>query len=196
MGEDKTNGSGGLNAVDSELEEIAESARGRKKRGGGRSGGAPEAGLLSFYDSLRGRIAEAVERRAGALGQQAVEALLLVPDIFILLVRLLLDREVPSSTKALIGGALAYFVMPFDLFPEAMVGAGGFVEDLVLAVVVLAHVFDPAMEARADRYWSGSKRLKVVLADVAGAAESLLGTDLWARVKATLARRGIDVPDA
>ncbi|HVS03498.1 MAG TPA: hypothetical protein VMT16_12065, partial [Thermoanaerobaculia bacterium] len=64
--------------------------------------------LLGFYDGLRVRVTRTVEQRAGRLGQRTVEVLLLVPDMFILLVRLLLDPEVPKSSKTLIGGALAY----------------------------------------------------------------------------------------
>src|SRR5262245_59645581 len=55
------------------------------------------SGLLSFYDRLREKILQAVEKRGGRLGEGAVRALLLVPDVFILLVRLSLDREVPGS---------------------------------------------------------------------------------------------------
>ena len=51
-----------------------------------------------------------------------MRALLLVPDVFILLVRLALDKDVPGSARAMIGGALAYFVLPFDLLPEAILG--------------------------------------------------------------------------
>ena len=92
--------------------------------------------LLSFYDRLRERIVRAVEKRrdarGGKLTEGAVRALLLVPDVFILLVRLALDKNVPGSTRALIGGALAYFVLPADLFPEMLLGGVGFMDDLVL----------------------------------------------------------------
>src|SRR5687768_14301139 len=76
-----------------------------------------ESRLLGFYDRLRERILETVERRGGRLGSASVRALLLVPDIFMLLVRLALDPEVPGGTRALIGGALAYFILPIDLLP-------------------------------------------------------------------------------
>ena len=58
----------------------------------------PSTGLLSFYDRLRERILESVEERGGHLGSATVSALLLVPDVFMLLVRLSLDREVPART--------------------------------------------------------------------------------------------------
>ncbi|MFP5289188.1 MAG: hypothetical protein ACLGI9_25860, partial [Thermoanaerobaculia bacterium] len=58
--------------------------------------------LLSFYDRLRERILHTVERRGGRMSEGAVKALLLVPDVFILLVRLMLDKNVPGSTRAMV----------------------------------------------------------------------------------------------
>jgi uncharacterized membrane protein YkvA (DUF1232 family) len=155
----------------------------------------PSSGLLSFYDRLRRRILDAVERRGGKLGPAAVRALLLVPDVFILLVRLTLDREVPASARAMIGGALAYFILPIDLMPEAVLGAGGFLDDLVLATAVLAHTFSGELEPYARKHWSGPEDLRKVLADVAEAAEGLLGTSVYERMRRILEKRGVRVGD-
>jgi uncharacterized membrane protein YkvA (DUF1232 family) len=153
----------------------------------------PTAGLLSFYDKLRARILAAVERRGGKLAQPTVRALLLVPDVFMLLVRLSLDREVPGSARALIGGAIAYFILPVDLFPEAVLGGVGYLDDLVLATAVLAHAFGGDLEPYARRHWSGPEDVRKVLADVAGAAHGLLGQNLYDRLAKLLSRRGIDL---
>lgn len=155
----------------------------------------PTTGLLSFYDRLRQRILRAVERRGGKLGPAAVRALLLVPDVFMLLVRLSLDKEVPASARAMIGGALAYFILPVDLLPEAVVGAGGFLDDLVLAAAVLAHTFSGELEPYARKHWSGPEDLRKVLADVAGAARGLLGANLYDKLRSLLERRGIRVEE-
>jgi uncharacterized membrane protein YkvA (DUF1232 family) len=151
----------------------------------------PSTGLLSFYDRLRERMLHAVEKRGGRIPEAAVEALLLVPDVFILLVRLALDKEVPRPTRALIGGALAYFVLPTDLFPEAVFGAAGFLEDLVLASAVLAQAFGGELEPYAQKYWSGSHELRKVLHDLTGTAHVLLGENLYSRLERLLARRGV-----
>jgi len=153
----------------------------------------PSKGLLSTYDRIRERIVRAVERRGGKMGEQTAEALLLVPDVFMLLVRLMLDKEVPRETRVVIGGALAYFVLPTDLFPEAFVGGAGYVDDLVLAVAVLSQVFNRELEPYAERYWSGSKKLRTVLSDILEAAQGLLGQKLYDRLRALLSRRGIDL---
>jgi uncharacterized membrane protein YkvA (DUF1232 family) len=155
----------------------------------------PSTGLLSFYDRLREKILHGVERKGGKYGEAAAEALLLVPDVFILLVRLALDKEVPRGTRALIGGALAYFVMPADLLPEAILGAGGYLEDLVLAAAVLSQAFGGELERYAHKHWSGSHELRKVLHDLTTTGHSLLGENLYARLKRLLARRGVHLED-
>jgi uncharacterized membrane protein YkvA (DUF1232 family) len=153
----------------------------------------PSTGLLSFYDRLRARIVAAIEKRGSRLGSGAVKALLLVPDIFILLVRIALDPEVPGSARALVGGALAYFVLPLDLLPEAVLGGAGYLEDLVLATAVLARAFGGELEPWARKHWSGPEDLRKVLTDVTGAAQHLLGAPLYQRLTRLLARRGVEV---
>jgi uncharacterized membrane protein YkvA (DUF1232 family) len=165
------------------------------------SGGHSEAegtdgassGLLSFYDRLREKIVHAVEKRGGRLGEGAARALLLVPDVFMLLVRLSLDRDVPGSARALIGGTLAYFVLPIDLFPEALLGGIGFMDDVVLAAAVLAQAFSGELEPYARKHWSGTEDLRVVLRDLTTTAHSLLGENLYNKIKNLLRRRGVEV---
>lgn len=150
----------------------------------------PSSGLLSFYDRLREAIFRVVER-GGKLSEGTVRALMLVPDVFILLVRLALDKEVPGSSRALIGGAIAYFILPFDLLPEAILGPAGYLDDLVLATAVLAQAFGGDLEPYARKHWSGKEDLRVVIRDVTETAQSLLGQNLYDRLRRLLSRRGV-----
>jgi uncharacterized membrane protein YkvA (DUF1232 family) len=160
----------------------------------------PSSGLLSFYDRLREKILHAVEKRKGRRGakltEDAVRALLLVPDVFILLARLALDKDVPGSARAMIGGALAYFILPIDLLPEAFLGAAGYLDDLVLATAVLAQAFGGDLEPYARKHWSGSEDLRVVLQDITEAGQSLLGHKTYDKLRGLLSRRGIPLEEA
>jgi uncharacterized membrane protein YkvA (DUF1232 family) len=156
----------------------------------------PSKGLLSFYDRLREKVIKTVEKRGGRLSEDAVRALLLVPDIFILLLRLTLDKNVPKPTRALIGGTLAYFVLPFDLFPEGLLGGIGYMDDIVLATAVLAQSFSGDLEPYARKHWSGSEDLRVVIRDITETAHSLLGENLYEKVKKLLHRRGIQMEES
>ena len=160
-----------------------------------RRGPRPGGKLLSFYDRMRSQVLDAAERRNQKLGKPVVEALLLVPDVFVLLVRLMLDKQVPADARALIGGAIAYFVLPLDLFPEAAVGGVGYLDDLVLASAVLSQALGGELEPYAKKYWNGEQELRQVLHDVSKSAGALLGRDLYGRLKRALAGRGVDVSD-
>lgn len=149
------------------------------------------SGLLSYYDRLRNRVTGYAQRKAGKPGRGMVEILLLAPDLFILLLRLVLDKQVPSATRRLILGALVYFVTPVDLLPEAFLGPTGLLEDVVLAAAVLSVALGPDLEAIAEGYWNGSQRLRVVLRDVSDAAYNVLGHNLYIRLRRLLAGRGI-----
>lgn len=164
--------------------------------GAGTGDELPSTGLLSFYDRLRERVTRTVERRGGRMADTTVRALLLVPDVFMLLVRLSLDREVPASARMMIGGALAYFVLPVDLMPEAIIGAGGYLDDLVLATAVLSQAFSGELEPYARKHWSGTENIRKVIQDVTYAAENLLGAKVYNRLRGLLARRGIELPES
>ena len=151
----------------------------------------PSNRLLSFYDRLRERILHSVEKRGGKMSEGALKALLLVPDVFILLVRLMLDKSVPGSTRAMIGGALAYFILPADLLPEMILGGAGFLDDLILATAVLSQAFGGELEPYARRHWSGPEDLRVVLRDLSQTAQSLLGQNLYDRLRRLMGKRGI-----
>jgi uncharacterized membrane protein YkvA (DUF1232 family) len=156
-------------------------------------GELPSKRLLSFYDRLREKILQSVEKRGGKLSENALKALLLVPDVFILLVRLTLDKNVPGSTRAMVGGALAYFILPADLLPEMILGGAGFLDDLILATAVLSQAFGGELEPYARRHWSGPEDLRVVLRDLSQTAQSLLGQNLYDRLRKLMGRRGIQL---
>ena len=148
-------------------------------------------GILSFYDRLRERLVENAQFRAGKAGRAVSETLLLAPDLFILLARLSLDPQVPEKARRFIIGATVYFLTPVDLLPEAFVGPTGYLEDVVLAAALLSVALGPDLEPMAERYWNGSRRLRVVLRDVAEVAYNVLGENLYSRLRRFLARRGI-----
>jgi uncharacterized membrane protein YkvA (DUF1232 family) len=150
--------------------------------------------LLGFYDRLRRRITRTLEKKGGRLGPGAARALLLVPDIFVFLVRLLRDPQVPGATRTAIGVTLAYFILPTDLLPEAVVGGAGFLDDLVLATAVLSHAFGDELEPWARKHWSGPESLRSVLQEVSHSAHTLIGARRAGGIKALLARMGLASP--
>lgn len=145
--------------------------------------------LLGFYDRVRSTVESYLESRAGRAGRASAQALLLVPDLLLLLTRMFLDRDLPHASRALIGGALAYFLLPADLAPEIVIGPIGFLDDLIVASTVLGHALGPGLEAYAERYWSGSTRLLEALSEISRTGNQLLGVNLSRRVDRMIERR-------
>lgn len=137
---------------------------------------------LRFYDRMRKSIRAFVQDKGSAL-EKTSEYLLLVPDIFILLWRLVSDARVNGKDKVLLGSAVAYFIFPFDFVPEALVGPVGYLDDLVFAVFVLNRVITGASAEIVREHWSGSEDVLAVIQRILGTADSLIGSEMFNKVK-------------
>jgi uncharacterized membrane protein YkvA (DUF1232 family) len=147
----------------------------------------PHDHATRFYDRIRSSIHSYVEKRGSAV-EKTTEYLLLVPDVFMLLWRLVNDPRVNGKDKVLLGSGLAYFIFPFDFVPEALVGPVGYLDDLVFAVYVLNKVLTNASEDIIREHWSGSEDVLAMIQRVLGAADNLVGSDVFNKVK-KMARR-------
>jgi uncharacterized membrane protein YkvA (DUF1232 family) len=135
-----------------------------------------------FYDRIRSTIQRYVNGKGAVLGK-TTEFLLLVPDVFILLWRLTSDSRVNGKDKVLLGSAVAYYIMPFDLIPEALVGPVGYLDDLVFGVYVLNKVLGSLDASILREHWSGSEDVLDTIQRVLNAADSLVGTDMASKIK-------------
>ncbi len=138
-----------------------------------------------FYDRVRASIHEFTERRGRGVGK-TTEYLMLVPDVFMLLWRVTTDSRVAGKEKVLLGTAVAYFLLPFDLVPEAIVGPIGYLDDLVFAVYVLNKILSSTDPAVLREHWSGSGDVLETIQRVLGAADSLVETKVSGRLKKML----------
>lgn len=136
-----------------------------------------------FYDRLRDRIRAYLQKK-GALAGKTGEYLLLVPDVFILLWRLVNDPRVNAKNKVMLGSGLAYYFFPLDLVPD--VTAIGYLDDLIFGVFLLNAVLRDTDEAVVREHWSGSEDLLVTMQNIMDAAENLIGKDVIGRLKKTM----------
>src|SRR3989442_4274934 len=93
------------------------------------------------------------------------EAVLTVPHLASLVANLLADRRVPAQAKATLAGVVAYLAMPFDLIPD-FIPVLGYLDDLVLVILVFDGVVNQIDEAIVAEYWNGDpatlQRLKAM----------------------------------
>lgn len=145
-------------------------------------GDVPHDHATRFYDRIRKAIRSYVDRKGGAI-EKTADYLLLVPDIFILLWRLANDSRVNGKDKVLLGSAIAYFIFPFDIIPEALIGPMGYLDDLVFGVYTLNKILASAGPELVREHWSGSEDILAVIQRVLAKADSLIGSDIFAKVK-------------
>jgi uncharacterized membrane protein YkvA (DUF1232 family) len=137
---------------------------------------------VRFYDRNRNRIQKFVDRKGSVLGK-AADFLLLVPDVFILLWRLLCDSRVSGKNKVLVASAVAYYIFPFDLIPEAIVGPIGYLDDLIFGVYVLNRMMIDTDASILREHWSGSEDVLQTIQRVMAAADQLVSKQVIERIK-------------
>jgi uncharacterized membrane protein YkvA (DUF1232 family) len=147
------------------------------------AGNMNEGRAQRFYDRVRSAIHTYIERKGGDTLGKTAEFLLLVPDVFILLWRLTTDGRVTGKNKVLLGSAVAYYIFPFDILPEALLGPVGYLDDLVFGVYVLNKVLKDTDPSILRAHWSGSDDVLATIQKVLNAADSLVGTELLGRIK-------------
>jgi len=134
-----------------------------------------------FYQTLRVKIKE-WEKKKGANHKWA-EYILLAPDFFHLLCKLAIDKNVPTKEKAKLAGAIAYFVSPVDIIPEAIVGPIGYVDDIALAAYVLNSIIESTDEESVLKHWAGEENLLEVIKKILKVADEMVGIGLWKKIK-------------
>jgi uncharacterized membrane protein YkvA (DUF1232 family) len=135
-----------------------------------------------FYDRMRERIRKYLDDK-GTLAGKAGDYLLLAPDIFVLLWRLVNDPRVNNKNKVALGSGLAYFLFPLDVTPEAFFGPIGYIDDLIFGVLLLKRMLVDTDAAILREHWSGKEDILITIEKILSSAEQLVGSDLLGRFK-------------
>lgn len=135
-----------------------------------------------FYDRMRERIRKYLDEK-GTVAGKAGEYLLLAPDIFVLLWRLVNDPRIDKKNKVALGSGIAYFLFPLDITPEAFFGPIGYIDDLIFGVLLLKRMLVDTDAAILREHWSGSEDILALIERILSSAEQLVGSDLLGRFK-------------
>ena len=104
-----------------------------------------------LYDRLRSQVIESEPGDSSGLR----DMLLLLPDLSVLLFRLLRDDRVPLASKALAVAGAAYLISPIDLMPAILLGPLGLVDDLMVIATVLSRMLNRVHPDVVRAHWSG-----------------------------------------
>jgi len=135
-----------------------------------------------FYDRMRESIRKYLDKK-GSVAGTAGEYLLLAPDVFVLMWRLVNDSRVDAKNKMMLGSGIAYYLFPLDIIPEAIFGPMGYIDDLVFAAYLLKRMLSDTDAAILREHWSGRGDILDSIRGVLEAAESLVGKDILSKFK-------------
>lgn len=133
-----------------------------------------------FYTRLRDRIYHSASPSDAHPGIR--DYLLAIPDMFHLLVKLLFSDSVTTGDKLLLSAGVAYFIVPFDLLPEAFIGPLGFLDDLVVAALILNPMLKK-YSREIEVYWAGNRDVYDLIAHILEKADHWLGSKLFSRLR-------------
>lgn len=143
-----------------------------------------------FYQNLRIRIRNYLQSSEGKSNRFA-EYLMLAPDMFHLLVKLTLDRDVLIRDKALLGATLLYYMSPLDLLPEGLLGPAGFLDDVAMAAYVVNSIISHTDIEVIRRHWAGEGDVLDKVRSILHRSEGMLGGGLWGSVRHWIGERGL-----
>ena len=135
-----------------------------------------------FYLQLRSKFKTWIQTDEGK-NHKWQEYLLAAPDLFHLLCKLSIDSDVPVKEKAKLAGAIAYFISPIDLVPEALVGPIGYIDDISLAAYVLNQIVNKTDPDVINRHWAGEGDVLDLIQNILSKADEMVGSGLWLKLK-------------
>ncbi|MCU0519485.1 MAG: YkvA family protein [Anaerolineae bacterium] len=136
-----------------------------------------------FYSRLRGRVTAWFARKGPAAGKVG-DILIVLPDLFALVLRLMRDPRIGGRTKLELAAVTAYVVSPIDLVPDFLFPIG-FADDAVALALVLSRVaqlLGEAGDAVLEEHWEGESAALRTITNVMNAADAVLNKRILGRL--------------
>ncbi len=130
--------------------------------GGGRK-------LFRFYEKLRNRLASYGESK-----HPFMEYLFLLPDLVILIIRLLSEKRIPIRFRIFIGSIVGYLILPIDIIPD-FIPFIGYVDDLLIVIFGLNTIMNDVDPEILEYHWSGDRSLLHTIKEITEQAYRFVG---------------------
>jgi uncharacterized membrane protein YkvA (DUF1232 family) len=103
------------------------------------------------------------------------DALFALPDLVVLVLRLLRDSRVRPGDKAMAVLGVAYVLSPVDLLPEFLFGPIGLLDDALVLALTVSRLVNRVHPDVVRAHWSGQGEVLDAIQRVSGWAERQLG---------------------
>lgn len=134
-----------------------------------------------FYQKLRKKVMTWLKSQGGQDNKWA-SYLIAAPDLFYLLFKLVMDKEVKNDQKVKLIFALTYFISPFDLLPEAVLGVVGYLDDIALTAYVLNDFMLKTDDTLIRKYWLGEGDVLELIKKIIATTDEMIGSGLYRKL--------------
>ena len=135
-----------------------------------------------FYQKIRNDVKHWLNDNLDKENKWA-DYILAAPDFFHLLCKLTADSEIPSNKKLKLLAAIAYFISPIDLLPEALLGPVGYLDDIAVAAYILNDLINEVDSQIVRKHWAGEQDVLDLIKTILVNADEMIGSKMWKRIK-------------
>ncbi len=137
---------------------------------------------FDFYQKLRLKI-KRYSRDLSIKNNSWFNYILLAPDLFHLLCKLAVEKEIPLKKRLKLAAAIAYFLSPFDFLPEEIIGPMGYLDDVAVAAYVLDDLINNVDPQIIKKHWAGEQDVLLIVKNIIANANEMLGKNLWDKIR-------------
>ena len=134
-----------------------------------------------FYKKLRKTVNDWTESKHSN-NNKYMKYVLAAPDLFHLLCRLTLDKDVPVEYKVKLGIAIVYFISPIDLIPD-FIPIFGYLDDIAVTAYILNNILSNMDPEIIKKYWAGDNDIFELIQNIVNKADNMIGKGLWKKLK-------------
>ncbi len=116
------------------------------------------------------------------------DALLVLPDLVVLVLRLLRDGRVRPGDKAIAVLGIAYVLSPIDVLPEFLFGPIGLLDDALILALTVSRLVNRVHPDVVRAHWSGQGEVLDAIQRVSAWAERQVGGRLRGAIGRVLPR--------
>ena len=137
---------------------------------------------FKFYEKMRTTIDKWTKKRAGKAGYEIAQFLLLLPDLFMLVSRLIIDKRVPAGKKVFLAGVIAYIISPIDIIPD-FIPFIGYTDDLFLVIFALDNLLNNVEDNVIIENWSGKENIIDLIRTLLEKSDQFLDKNVLSKIK-------------
>ena len=135
-----------------------------------------------FYQKLRTDVKTWISKNIDKENKWS-DYILAAPDLFHLLCKLSVDKDVPSKKKIKLVAGIAYFISPIDLLPEAFLGPIGYLDDIAVTAYILNELVNDVDPQIVRRHWAGEHDILDLIKTILANADKMIGGKLWNKIR-------------